>query len=306
MTHFFEKLFFAPKWYHYLVAVLLLPLSFLYGLAGFIKRVSLKPKSYTIPIVSIGNIVVGGSGKTPFAIALIKYLIECGYSEIVYISRGYGRLSKGLVIVKEQGNIECDVTQSGDEAMLVALSCNCSVIVSEDRVEAIEIAKKRGAKIVILDDAFSKARIEKLDILLEPPELKNHLVLPSGPLREFYFTRKRADLIVKEGVDFERVVSFENLSERMLLATSIANPSRLEPYLPCGVVESYYLPDHSYFNKDILLEKMRLANAKTLLVTQKDYVKLKQFKLPLSVMKLKLEINLSTLKCVEKFIKERS
>lgn len=306
MTQFFEKLFYNPRWYHYIVAFVLLPLSFLYGLVGFTKRVFAQPKSYTIAIVSIGNIVVGGSGKTPFAIALIEYLERNGYGNITYISRGFGRLSKGLIVVKEHNKIQCAVAQSGDEAMLVAQSCRCNVIVSEDRVKAIKLAKKRGSKIVILDDAFSKVEIDKFDILLESPKLKNFLPLPAGPLREFYSSRKKADLIVKEGVHFKRVVTFENLSRRMLLATAIANPSRLEQYLPNSVIDRYYLPDHSYFNKDILAEKMKLVDAKTLLVTQKDFVKLKQFKLPVSIMKLKLEINPNTLKSIQKYIEERS
>lgn len=137
MNRFFEELFFHPRWYHFVVAVILLPLSLLYGLIMLLRRVFARAKDYNLPIVSIGNIVVGGSGKTPFAISLIEYLESRGCRNIFYISRGYGRKSKGLVTVKVDGKVSCNVEVSGDEPMLVANACNCSVIVAEDRVVAI-------------------------------------------------------------------------------------------------------------------------------------------------------------------------
>ena len=302
MIRFFERLFFDPKWYHYIVALLLLPLSLIYALIPLARRLFSKAKDYGLPIVSIGNIIVGGSGKTPFAIALIKHLEAQGYSDIFYISRGYGRHSKGLVVVKKDNKILCSVDKSGDEAMLVASSTNCSVIVAEDRVKAIKRAKEFGAKIVILDDAFSKVAIKKYDILLEPQEIKNYLPLPSGPFREFYFVKKYAQLTLKEGRDFKRVVSFRDLTKRMLLVSAIANPQRLQPFLPKGVVGSLLLKDHAYFNKNEIIDKMDQFQATSLLVTQKDYVKLKDYNLPLSIMDLHLEIDSKVIKKIEDYI----
>ena len=303
MISYFERLFFAPKGFDYIVIVLLFPLSLIYGVVSWLLKLFKRPKNYGIKIISIGNLTVGGSGKTPFAIALINYLESKGFKNIYYISRGFGRRSRALVEVKIDAKILCSVEDSGDEAMLVAQECNsCSVIVSENRVEAIKLAKSRGASLIILDDAFSKVNIKKFDILLEPKSLPNRFVLPSGPFREFSFSKNRADIVLKEGIDFTREISFENLSSSMLLVTSIANPKRLDRFLPIGVVGKYYLKDHAYFEKDKILEEIKKSNAQTILVTQKDFVKLEQFKLPISIIKLKLDINFKALNEIEEYV----
>ena len=107
----------------------------------------------------VGNLSVGGSGKTPLVTALAQK-----YEESAVILRGYGRHSKGLYVVKDFNNILCDVDVSGDEAMIYAQKLAKSiVIVSEDRKIAILQAKEMGAKIIFLDDAYSKHNVKKLD-----------------------------------------------------------------------------------------------------------------------------------------------
>jgi tetraacyldisaccharide 4'-kinase len=286
MTQFFEAMFFSPKWYHYVVMVLFFPLSLVYGTFMFLRRVFTSKNHFSIPIISVGNLQIGGSGKTPFLIALASK-----YEDVTIISRGYGRESTGLVEVSYHGKIVVDVKQSGDEPMLIAQSLpHASVIVSENREIAIELAMREGAKLVILDDGFNRVEIEKYEILLEPACMPNSLPLPAGPLREFQWTKRVADLVLKEERDFKRVVSFENLSEKMLLVTAISNPARLDAFLPDNVVGKVYLEDHAYFDESFLKEQMQKYGATTLLVTQKDAVKMQDFKLPLSLMKLKLEI----------------
>ena len=126
-----------------------------------LKRASSKPIDFGIPIVSIGNIIIGGSGKTPLTIELAKK-----YEDVAIVLRGYGRESRGLYIVSNRGKIEQGVRVSGDEAMLLANSLpKATVIVSEDRKKAILKAKELGCKIVFLDDGFSKYDINKFDIL---------------------------------------------------------------------------------------------------------------------------------------------
>ncbi len=301
MIRFFENLYYNPKWYHYIVALILLPLSIIYGLIGFIKYLISNPKDFRVKIISIGNLVVGGSGKTPIAIEIIKYFIKNKNLKICYISRGYGRDSKGLVWVKKDGNILVDTKSSGDEAMLVAKETKCDVIVSEDREYAINEAKKRGVDLIVLDDAFSKVSIKKLDILLEPNKLPNKLTLPSGPFREFWFAKSRADIILKEDRDFKREVKIINPTSRMLLVTAIANPNRLEPFLPKEIVGKFILKDHSFFDKDKIIKQMRQFNATSILVTKKDMVKLENFNFDISIMDLEISINKEIIKKIEEY-----
>ena len=286
MSNFFEKMMFSPAWYHYFIIVLLFPLSVIYGIFMFVRRVISQKKDFDIPIVSVGNLIVGGSGKTPFVIALASK-----YKDVTVISRGYGRQSKGLIEVSRKGKMLTTVEQSGDEPMLMAASLpHASVMVSEDRHKAIELAKKQGAKLIILDDGFNRVEIKKFEILLEPESIKNYLPFPAGAFREFWFMKKYADIIAKEGRDFVREVSFEDLTERMILLTAISNPARLDKYLPDNIVEKIYLEDHAYFDEEILKKALSDNNATSILCTSKDIMKMQSFKLPISEMKLKLEI----------------
>lgn len=299
MRLFFEEMFFTPKWYHYPLILLLLPLSIIYGLMMSVRRMVTSQKNFGIPIISIGNLIVGGSGKTPFVIALAKQL-----DEVAIISRGYGRKSKGLIEVSAEGKILVDVTESGDEPMLMAQSLpHASVIVSEDREVAIALAKEKGAKCIILDDGFNRVEIEKFEIVLEPEYIKNYLPFPAGAFREFWFNKKYADIVAKEEESFERQVDFEDLTQKMLLVTAISNPSRLDSYLPEGVVEKVYLEDHAYFEEEKLKKLLSKYEVQSLLVTEKDRVKMQGFKLPISEMKLKLEIKENIFTQVDEYIK---
>jgi len=302
IVKFFEMMFFTPKWYHFPIIILLLPLSLLYGIGMLIRRVATPKRDFDIPIISVGNLIVGGSGKTPFVIALASR-----YEDVTIISRGYGRQSRGLVEVSRNGEILVDVKQSGDEPMLMAESLpKASVIVSEERYQAIAFAKKQGAKLIILDDGFNRVEIEKYEILLEPQEIKNYLPFPAGPFREFLFTRRYADTIVKEGDSFRRVVEIVDASEKMVLVTAISNPTRLDAYLPQGVVKKVYLEDHAYFKEEKLERLLKGYQATSLLCTSKDRVKMEHFKLPVSEMKLKLEINNEIFNRVDHYIQKGS
>ncbi len=300
MKRFFERLYYHPKGVDYLLIALLSPLSLLYGSYMLVRRLSAGKKDFGIPIVSVGNLVVGGSGKTPFVIAL-----ALRYENVAVVSRGYGRQSRGLVEVSRNGEVLVDVTQSGDEPMLMAQSLpHASVIVSEKREAAIALAKENGASVIILDDGFNRINIEKYDILLKPLSVPNTLPFPAGPLREFSFSERFADSVLQEGRDFRRVVQIDPITGKLLLATAIANPSRLEPYLPENVVGRFYLEDHAYFDERQLEEKMKEVGADALLVTQKDAVKMDQFKLPVVQMKLKLEIEETILESIDSYTKK--
>jgi len=126
-----------------MVSFLLLPFTFLYCIIVYFRF----PKNYkdmNIPIISIGNIVVGGSGKTPLSIAIAN-----SFEGGAVVLRGYGRGSKGTILISKYGKILEGVEVSGDEAQEIALSTKASVIVSENRADGIELAKKIGANFVI-------------------------------------------------------------------------------------------------------------------------------------------------------------
>ncbi len=242
-----------------------------------------KEEDFGIKIVSVGNLNVGGSGKTPLVSAL-----ALKYENVAVILRGYGRSSKGLHIVKNRDEILCDVKISGDEAMIYAHKLpRAIVIVSEDRKIAIHKAKEMGAKLIFLDDAYSKHDIKKLDFLINV-KTPNNSCLPAGPFRERLWSSKQA-VVLEDGVDFKRVVELKDKTKKMSLVTAIARPSRLDEYLPV-VVSKNYFADHHAFSKNELEDILNKDASDSLLVTYKDYVKVESFGLSLSLLDLHVEV----------------
>nr|WP_315110567.1 tetraacyldisaccharide 4'-kinase [uncultured Campylobacter sp.] len=183
----------SPAWLA--LGVILAPLSLLYTLIVCLKRLFAKPQKFKIPIISVGNLTLGGSGKTPLVRALFKEFN--GGLKTCIILRGYGRKSRGLLEVALGGRVLCDVRQSGDEAMEYALFLRgANVIVSEDRTAGILRAQTLGFELVILDDGFSKFNISKFDILLRPQSApKLPFCLPFAAYRYPPFFYKFADFI---------------------------------------------------------------------------------------------------------------
>lgn len=303
MIHKIEDMFFRfdLPW-HRVVAYLLLPFSAIYCAVSMSKKLLSTPKHFGIPIISIGNLTVGGSGKTPFAIELCKK-----FKRPCVVMRGYGRRSNGLIVVSRFGKIECDVVESGDEAALIAKKAeNASVIVSEDRKKGIDVAKKMGCDIVILDDGFGKFDIAKLDILLSQKTApKNSFCLPSGPFRFPSFFVKFADISAVEDVDFIREVNTVAIDGKFVLVSAIANPKRLDKYLPDGVIAKYYFGDHHYFTKNEIDEILVKHPNVTILCTQKDGVKLDALKIPHIAMGLSLRFEDGFVRLLDAKLNER-
>ena len=274
-----EDYLFYPNAFQKLISFLLLPLTFFYMLIILTKRARAKEFDFKIPVISVGNIVVGGSGKTPVAIKLAKE-----FDDACVILRGYGRVSKGLYVVSQNGKILEDTKTSGDEAMLLAQSLpNATVIVSEDRVKAILKAKELGCKIVFLDDGFSKYHIKKFNILLRPKiEPTNVFCLPSGCYREPKGLYSYADIELKEARDFKRVVTIKKdgvetqLPEKVVLLTAISKPKRVLEFLPKNT-KMVSFPDHHNFTKEDIEEIKELYANYAIVTTGKDLVKLKEF-----------------------------
>jgi len=303
-----EDYLFFPNSFQKIVSFFLLPLTFIYLAIIFIKRKISKKIDFGIPIISIGNLIIGGSGKTPITIKLASK-----YKNAFVILRGYNRASKGLQIVSLNGKILVDIKTSGDEAMLLAQSLeNASVIVSEDRTKAILKAKSLGAKIIFLDDGFSKYKISKFDILLKPKqEPTNNFCIPSGGYREPKSFYKYANLVLKEDKDFKRVVFIKkddkiaNLPQNSILLTAISKPKRLLEFLPKNIKMLAY-PDHYRFTKNDINNILKKYKDFAIVTTKKDFVKLKEFNLEnIYIMDLSIELrNKIVFDKIENYIKK--
>ncbi len=277
-----EDYLFFPNFFQKIISLLLLPLTLIYMLIILFKRAKAKPIEFGVPIISIGNIIVGGSGKTPLIIHLAK-----GLKDVCVILRGYGRASKGLYVISHKNKILEDINISGDEAMLLSKALpNATVIVSEDRKKAILKAKELACKIIFLDDGFSKYDIKKFDILIRPKdEPTNLFCLPSGGYREPKIAYAFSHLELQEGKDFKRVVSFSKngeyidiLPEKLLLVTAISKPKRLLEFLP-KYTKMEAFEDHHIFTKEELDNIKVVYKGYTIITTSKDIVKLQIFNL---------------------------
>ena len=213
----------SPAWF--VLGVILAPLSLLYTLIVCLKRLFAKSQKFKIPIISVGNLTLGGSGKTPLVRALFKEFSE--EFKTCIILRGYGRKSRGLLEVALDGRVLCDVGQSGDEAMEYALFLRgANVIVSEDRAAGILRAQTLGFELVILDDGFSKFNISKFDILLRPQSApKLPFCLPFAAYRYPPFFYKFADFIpAPSDISQElRIVSAADLQSKLNGTDEISN-----------------------------------------------------------------------------------
>ncbi len=153
-----------------------------------------------VPVISVGNITAGGTGKTPIVKSVVSILIESG-KHVAIISRGYGRSSRGTIVVSDGKNILADANSAGDEPLFLAGQLRSAVvIVDEDRVRGAKKAiKEFGANVIVLDDGFQNRYIQRLknivliDVHYSPFETS---LLPAGYRRELISNFKRADAVV--------------------------------------------------------------------------------------------------------------
>lgn len=306
-----------------LLQLILLPFSWLYRLITDIRNWMYK-KGYKnsirfhFPVISVGNLTVGGTGKTPHVEYLVR-LLKDSY-KLATLSRGYGRKTKGFLLAHQHAT----ATDIGDEPMQFyqKFSNQVLVAVGEKRAQAIcEIRTLHpDIQLIILDDAFQHRAVQpSLSILLSDynkPFYADY-VLPSGRLRERRSGAQRADILIvtkcpevisgperaaiianihtyarKESpvfftcIRYSQPVNFANTNrplnahERILLISGLANSKPLEAY----VKENYQLchhlrfkDHHSYTAKDIelIVRQAQIYKASCLLVTEKDYVKLR-------------------------------
>jgi tetraacyldisaccharide 4'-kinase len=168
------------------------------------ERGVLQARAAPCPVVSIGNLTVGGTAKTPAAELAARTLVELGHRPAI-VSRGYGRKSRGVQMVADAAAIRLEADEAGDEPFLLARRLpGIPVVVGTDRWKAARLAIDRsGATAVVLDDGFQQRTLDtSLDIVMARARRPwgNGRLLPAGPLREPLSALTRADLVVVAGV----------------------------------------------------------------------------------------------------------
>jgi tetraacyldisaccharide 4'-kinase len=201
---------------------LLLPFAWLYALAIMLRNKLfdwgvLRSESVGVPVISVGNLTVGGTGKTPLVEFVVRLLIE-KKKRVAVVSRGYKRKSSGVVVVADGKRVFVDADAGGDEAVQIAMKFReAIVVVGEQRVDAARKAVELGAEVIVLDDGFQHRYLKReLDIVVvdSTNDISRDAVLPAGRLREPVSGLKRASVVAFSKFD-ETIVGQFNLDEKL-------------------------------------------------------------------------------------------
>jgi tetraacyldisaccharide 4'-kinase len=295
--------------------IFLFPFSILYGWITSIRnylfdRGILKSYSFDIPIIAVGNLSVGGTGKTPQIEYLIR-LLSPNY-KIATLSRGYKRKSEGFVLANQNSNAE----NLGDEPFQIYQKFpNIKVAVDADRKNGIEnlLSLDEKPEVILLDDAFQHRKVKAgFYILLSSYDdlFSSDFILPAGNLRESRSGAKRANMIIitkcpkdlseisqqniknKIALEIPIYFSFIDYDDKVynefeskkvseiipvdkLLLAGIAKPELFFTYLQAKKEEKLVYPDHHHFTENDLKEIKKKANYRLIITTEKDYVRLK-------------------------------
>lgn len=292
-NHFIERI-----WYQgskgYGVYYLLLPLSALFACISALRRLLfrvglLKAHKLPVPVIVVGNISVGGTGKTPFTLALCKLLQQQGYTPGI-ISRGYGADIKAPKLVAANSS----ATAVGDEPLMLFQQSGCPVVVCPNRVAAGRfLLAHTPCDIIISDDGLQHYRLARdLEIILLDGSrgLGNGQLLPAGPLREGPWRLKTADLVVANsqmlpGADGlmqlvpDQAKALHGDAElspcAVSLVAAIGNPARFARSAEQAgftINSEHYFADHHQFTQADFT-----AIRGPVLMTEKDAVKCRPF-----------------------------
>lgn len=290
-----------PSWWYReqgAMATALKPVSGLYGRIAEKKASQAAPYLSRLPVICVGNFTVGGSGKTPTAIAVAEILKIAG-ERPAFLTRGYGGKEEGPVRVTE----DMDATQVGDEPLLLAQ--HAPTIVAGDREKGAKLIETMDVTVIVMDDGFQNASIGK-DLSLICVDAKtgigNAMVLPSGPLRaplEPQIRMADALIVVGEGTKANGLIDrFTDAGKLVLKAeigfpqdtrwlgvlpvigfAGIAQPDRFFRTLReagARLVDKKVFPDHHRFTDrqaQALLDEVEERNC-MLVTTEKDWVRL--------------------------------
>ena len=287
----------APPWW-------LRPLSWLFGSVVRLRRNAyrrgwLPSGRPACPVIVIGNISVGGTGKTPLTIWLANELHSFGL-RVGVVLRGYGRTATGPLLLEDRTG----AAQAGDEAVLIRRRTHCLVAVGSDRRAAARLLEQAGAQLIIADDGLQHLALQRdVEIAVIDGErgFGNGRLLPAGPLREPVSRLGSVALLVQNGGEAlcdpralrMRLAGDELLpvSERLApmplaqlaghaahAVAAIGNPQRFFATLRAAglSVREHVFPDHHRFSAT----ELQFGDALPVLITEKDAVKCQAFALP--------------------------
>ena len=291
------------------------PLSTIYGNVvglrnALYNRGHLRTHRLQGPVVSVGNLSAGGSGKTPF-VMLLGELLKARGVRFDVLSRGYGRNTRGVLLVDPAGLPQ----KFGDEPLLIARKLQVPVIIGEDRYLAgIFAESKFGPQLHLLDDGFQHRQLARdFDIVLVTPQDVSDSLLPTGRLREPLVSLARADAVVlASGASPEKLpvegklvwrvkrgIVSQSVPARPVVFCAIARPQSFLLQLRAANIEpaaqAFYRDHHAYTEKDIreLLELKTRSEAGGFVTTEKDAVNLGPYLSalqPLSVVQVRMEL----------------
>ena len=296
-----------------LLRKILFPLAFLYWLITFIRnwlydKGIFKSSSFDIPIIAVGNLSVGGTGKTPQIEYLIRLLSDY---KVAVLSRGYKRTTEGFILADENAT----ASSIGDEPFqFYSKFPNIQVAVDANRkngiVNLLQLPKKPD--VILLDDAFQHRKVKAgFYILLTAYDdlFCDDYILPFGNLREPSSGKKRADMIIvtkcpndlselaqqkiREKLKVKQQVFFTTIqyddyvfrnecqllvseiqSESKVLVAGIAKPKLFFDFLKNEEDETLVFPDHHHFSKQDCEQILAKANGRKIITTEKDFVRL--------------------------------
>ena len=269
---------------------ILAPLGWLYGASVAWKHRRAAPYCAEVPVICVGNLTAGGSGKTPVAIEIARCLIDRGRKPF-FLSRGYGGKQRGPLEV----TVEHRASEVGDEPLLLAHTA--PVIIAHDRRAGAVLAEERGADVIIMDDGhqnFALAKDLSLVVVDGETGFGNDRVIPAGPLREpIAQGLVRADAIVVTGDGMPDLGGFSKpvlrthlthlepdiAGRRVVAFAGIGRPDKFFQSLKAQganlLAAMRYGDHHTYTAGEIarLRSKARAHNAE-LVTTEKDFVRL--------------------------------